>query len=155
GRDRQARARRQGPAADPAEVDADRQDLRRRADDHAHPPGREGAAAGVQARRPRPALRRYRPPPRRGPAGPRHPLELTRLASASGAAEDGEQEARLTIPGLKRFATAAALALATAAAAQPDAASAPPEAAAPAPRLYAILLEPGPAWQPGKPFEQQ
>ena len=52
---------------------------------------------------------------------------------------------------------AAAVALPAAATAQ-EAPPPPPAAAAPVEtggRLFAILLEPGPAWQPGKPFEEQ
>jgi len=36
-----------------------------------------------------------------------------------------------------------------------EAPAAPPVAAAPAESLFAILLEPGPAWKPGKPFQEQ
>ena len=49
----------------------------------------------------------------------------------------------------------ATLALPLAAAAQDGAAARPSATAGADARLYAILLEPGPAWKPGKPFAEQ
>jgi uncharacterized protein YciI len=74
--------------------------------------------------------------------------DRSQVHERTGDARKGEADMPKWIPFLAIFLSV----LAVPAAAQP---AAPAAGAAQARKLYAILLAPGPAWKPGKPFREQ